>query len=143
MKKRIGYYVTALIGVTLLIGGWVLLRVAAQPQGIMNVLPYVLIGIGCGLFGQGMGNAVSQRIVKAHPETARQIQIEQQDERNIAIASRAKAKAFDLMTFVFGALMLCFALMQVELAAVLLLVGAYLFVEGYAVYYRIKIEQEM
>ena len=46
-------------------------------------------------------------------------------------------------TFVYGALMLCFALMQIDFAAVLLLVFSYLFVEGYAVYCRIQIEKEI
>ena len=56
---------------------------------------------------------------------------------------RAKAKAYDMMTFVLGALMLSFALMGVELTAVLLLVFAYLFVHSYAVYYRFKYDKEM
>ena len=47
------------------------------------------------------------------------------------------------MTFVFGALMVSFALMGVDLAAVLLLVAAYLFVEGSAVWYRVRFEKEM
>ena len=65
------------------------------------------------------------------------------DERNQAIADRAKGKAFDRMTFVYAALMLTFALMEVELAAVLLLVAAYLFVEFSAVDYRCKLEKQM
>lgn len=65
------------------------------------------------------------------------------DERNIAIANRAKGKAFDRMTFVFGALMVSFALMGVDMIAVLLLVFAYLLVHGYAIYYRFRLEQEM
>ena len=48
-----------------------------------------------------------------------------------------------MMLFLFGALMLIFAIMGVDLAAVLLLVFAYLFVHGCAVYYRIKYEREM
>ena len=47
------------------------------------------------------------------------------------------------MTYLFGALMLCFALMQVDLAALLLLVFANLFVEGYAIYCRLRLEKEM
>ncbi|HJA26492.1 MAG TPA: hypothetical protein H9795_10575, partial [Candidatus Fournierella merdigallinarum] len=70
-------------------------------------------------------------------------EVERADERNRAIADRAKGRAFDLMTFVFGALMLTFALMEVELAAVLLLVAACLFVECSAVYYRCKLEKQM
>ena len=59
------------------------------------------------------------------------------------LPDHAKGRAFDLMTFVFGALMVSFALMEVDLAALLLLVFAYLFVEGYAVYCRCKYEKEM
>lgn len=47
------------------------------------------------------------------------------------------------MVFVFAALLLTFALMKVDLTAILLLVGAYLLVQGYAVYCRIRLEKEM
>lgn len=47
------------------------------------------------------------------------------------------------MTYVFGALMLSFALMAVDMIAVLLLVFAYLFVQGAAIYYHSKLEKEM
>lgn len=89
------------------------------------------------------GNAISRKVLKNSPDIARQKEIEKNDERNVMIASRAKAKAFDLMTFVFGALMLSFALMEVDLAAVVLLVAAYLFVVGYSIYCRFKFEKEM
>ena len=39
--------------------------------------------------------------------------------------------------------MLCFALMKVELSVVLLLVGVYLVIEGYAVYQMVKLDKEM
>ena len=63
--------------------------------------------------------------------------------RYVAIANRAKAKAHDMMVFVFGALMLAFTLMGTDMTSVLLLVFAYLFVIGYAVYYRCKYDKEM
>lgn len=47
------------------------------------------------------------------------------------------------MVFVFSALLLVFALMGVEMTALLLLVAAYLLVQGYAVYCRVKLEKEM
>lgn len=109
----------------------------------MQALPYVCIGVGCGLFGQGMGGILSQKAIQNHPEIQKQMDIEKNDERNIAIANRAKGKAFDIMTFVFGALMLAFALMGVDMVATLLLVFAYLFVHGYAIYYRCKYNEEM
>ena len=48
-----------------------------------------------------------------------------------------------MMTFVFGALMVTFALMGIELAPLLLLVAAYLFVHGYALYWRMRYDREM
>ena len=73
----------------------------------------------------------------------KQLEIEQNDERNIAVAKRAKGKAFDCMTYVYSALMLSFALMGVDLVPLLLLVFAYLLVHGVALYYRVKFEKEM
>ena len=97
----------------------------------------------CPISAWGAGELIRRRAIASDPETARQLEIEQKDERNRALADGSKARAFDLMTYLFGALMLCFALMQVDLAALLLLVFAYLFVEGYAIYCRLRLEKEM
>ena len=51
--------------------------------------PYVCIGIGCGVFGQGLGEILSRRNEKNNPEAARQREVEENDERNIAIRDRA------------------------------------------------------
>ena len=81
--------------------------------------------------------------MKGSPDLQKQLEIEQKDERNIAISNSAKGKAFDIMLFVYGALMLPFALMQVDLAAILLFVFCYLLVLGCSIYYRVKYEKEM
>ena len=73
----------------------------------------------------------------------KKLTIEENDERNIAISNKAKGKAFDMMTYVYGALMVSFALMGVDMSALLLLVFAYLFVHGFGIYYRIKFDKEM
>ena len=73
----------------------------------------------------------------------KQLEIDQKDERNVAIGNRAKARAFDFMLYIFSALMITFALMEVELAVILLLVFAYLIVVGSFVFYLIKYEKEM
>ena len=142
MKKKTGY-VIATIGILLLGTGLYFVKAIRNPQGIMLTLPYVCIGIGSGLFGHGMGSILSRRAMQNNPQMRKQMEIEQNDERNIAIANRAKGKAFDMMTFIFGALMISFALMGADLAAVLLLVSAYLFVHGYALYCRCRYEKEM
>lgn len=112
-------------------------------SGFWRALPYVCLGVGAGLLGQGIGQMVQRKALQSDPELARQQEIEAGDERNIQLAQRAKAKAFDLMVFVFSALLLVFALMGVEMTALLLLVAAYLLVQGYAVYCRVKLEKEM
>lgn len=143
MSKKFGNFFITLLGVLLLGTGLFLVKSYTDPQGIMKALPFVLIGIGCGLFGQGVGNIISQKVMRNNPDIQKQKEIEVKDERNTAIRNRAKAKAYDMMVFVFGALMLAFALMGVDMIAVLLLVFAYLYVIGYGIYYRSKYEKEM
>ena len=90
-----------------------------------------------------MGNVISERAIRNDPDLQKRMNIEKNDERNIMIANKAKSKAFDMMTYVFGALMVSFALMDVNMTALLLLVFAYLFVHGFGIYYRIKFDKEM
>lgn len=141
MKKM--NYITIVMGIIVTGLGLWLIKTIAEPQGIMLTLPYICIGIGCGAFGHGMGTIISYQTAKRNPEIQKKIEIEQKDERNVTITNCAKAKAYDIMTFVFSALMLSFALMGVDMVAVLLLVCAYLFVEGCGVYYRYKYEKQM
>lgn len=143
MKKSISSYFLTLAGLALLAIGLYFIKTLQDPQGIMRALPYVCVGLGSGIFGHGMGEIISRRALKNSPTATKQIEIDKKDERNVSIANQAKAKACDMMVFVFGALMLAFALMGIDMIAVLLLVFAYLFVIGYAVYYRCKYDKEM
>ena len=143
MKSSKMDYISTAIGTILLVAGLYLVKTIVEPQGILEALPYVCVGLGCGIFGHGMGNILSRKAFMNSPEIQKQIEVDRNDERNIAIANRAKARAYDRMTFVFGALMLSFALMRVDMAALLLLVFAYLFVQFYGVYYRCKYDREM
>jgi hypothetical protein len=143
MKKRgLDYGLTAL-GMLLVGIGFFFVKTQPEPQGIMRQLPYLCIGIGCGVFGHFIGNIITRISMKHHPDVQKQMEINQNDERNIAISNRSKAKAYDRMLVVFGALMIVFALMNVTLTAVLLLVLAYLFIVGSSIYYRYKYEKEM
>ena len=143
MKTKTMQYIGVAAGLLLLAVGLYLVRTLGDPQGFLRALPYVCIGVGCGLFGGGLGSLIGDRAVQSDPETARRVRIEQNDERNIAVANSAKGKAFDWMTYVYSALMVSFALMGVDLVPLLLLVFAYLLVHGVALYYRIKFDKEM
>ena len=111
--------------------------------GVQTCALPICQGLGCGIFGYGAAQLISEKALSSDPELKKHIEIEENDERNIAIANYAKSKAYDLMTFVFGALMFTFALMDADLIVILLLVAAYLFVQGSAIYYRQKYEKEM
>ena len=143
MNKKLNNYFIIIIGVSLLISGLFLIKSINNPQVALKGLPYIFVGVGCGLFGHGMGNIVSLRIMDNKPDAKKQMEIEQNDERNILIQNRAKAKAYDMMIFVFGALIISLALMNVDIMVILMLVCAYLFVLGYGIYCRIKYDKEM
>lgn len=142
MKKSVSWVVTV-AGALLIAAGFIMLKQITAPQGVMLVLPYICIGIGCGAFGHGVGNAISQKAQEKDPALKKRLQIDEKDERNVAIANKAKGRAYDIFVYVFGALMLSFALMGAELYVVLMLVFAYLFVVGCGIYYRCKYEKEM
>lgn len=140
MKNKTKSTVLTLIGLLVLAAG--LVTVKMYELGTQTA-PYLCIGLGCGVFGQGLGELLTRRSEKGHPELARQREIEENDERNIALRDKAQAKAYRIMLPVFGALFFAFGLMQVELRVILLLVAAYLYICGCSVYYSVKYRKEM
>lgn len=143
MKTKKLDYILTVLGVLLFVGGLVLLKIIPEPQGFMVALPYICIGIGCGLLGRGISVIVSRNMTEKYPEIRKQKRIQEQDERNVLLSTTAAAKAYKMATYVFDALLLAYALMGVELAPILMLVVGYLFVVGYGIYCRIKLEKEL
>ena len=142
MKRAKNVWLSVL-GFVLIAAGIYLIKTVPDPQGIMRALPFLLVGFGCGIFGHGLGELLAKKAAAVDPETARRMEIDQTDERNVMIGSLAKAKGYDMMTYVFGALMVAFALMNASWTVILPMVIAYLFVHGYAIYFRRKFEKEM
>ena len=143
MKRKVLESLLAAGGVLLMAAGLLLLRAFPEAEGAARVAPYLMVGLGSGMFGHGMGGIISRRALKGAPDVQKALEIERTDERNVMIGKAAKGKAFDLMTYLYGALTFSFAIMDIGIAPVLLLVAAYLFVHGYAVYWRIRLEKEM
>lgn len=145
MKNRSAamYLGFSIIGFVILASGAILAKLTRNDQGIIQTLPYILIGIGSGVFGQNLGTAFDIYTMKKNPEIAKQRKIDEKDERNIAIRNKAKAKAYDLMILVFGALMMAFALMGVSWSVVLAIVIAYLFVVFSNIYFISKYNKDM
>ena len=142
MSRATKQYILTIAGILCFITGLVSLKAIAEPQGVLQVLPYLCIGIGCGVFGHGAGEIAANRAYAKNPQLRKQMEIEKQDERNIAIANQAKAKAYDSMLYVLGAVMIAFALMNVQTTTILLLVGAYLLVVGVFIFYLNKYQKE-
>ena len=143
MKKQWINGILIVLGVFAAACGIYLLNVAANPAGMMKALPYVCIGVGCGMFGHGAGAYFGQKTYQKNPELKKQIEIEQRDERNITIANMAKAKAYNAALWVISALLLCFVLIGVDTVPVLLLAAAELFLVGYNIYYMVKYQKQL
>lgn len=138
--KALGF---AALGLIMAVVGLVLLKTIHESQGIMQAFPFVLIGIGCGIFGHNLGGMISVKVQKKYPEEAKRIEIEQKDERNMAISNKAKAKAYDIMIYVYSTIMLVSALMGVDWIFIIIMVVSYLFIVLTGVYFRWKYEKEM
>ncbi len=135
--------ITAVLGLGLMAAGlYAMKHLSGQGEWILALCSFCT-ALGCGFFGQGAGSLVTARVMSGHSQEKKRLEIEQRDERNIAVNARAKSSAWDVMTFVFGALMVSFALMNVGPVPIVMLVAAYLFVECTAIYYRSRYEKEM
>jgi hypothetical protein len=142
-RGKAGPIALAILGAALIVAGLIMAITIEDPQGIMLPLPFVLIGVGCGALGGSIGELVRQTTMEKDPKLAKSVRIEQKDERNQMIWARARAKAYNLMIFVHSALLIAFALMGVEVRAVVLLAASYLFIVFSAIYYMGKYNKEM
>ena len=140
--KKIGKILMIIFGALLFGAGFWMLRSLPDPGGVLAALPYLCIGVGCGMFGHALGEMLSAAAVRRDPQIKKQIEIESKDERNIMLGNMAKAKGFDIMTYLFAALMLAYALMGESLRVIIPFVIAYLFVEGYSIFCRVKMDKE-
>jgi hypothetical protein len=97
--------IIALLGILIFKG--ILLAFIPGPS-----LPYILIGLGAGLFGTGLGGLIQRSVVHTDPAYERQQRIEASDERNQMLLAQAKARAYDVFIYAFGALLIGLALLS-------------------------------
>lgn len=137
------YVFLAIIGFIIFCVGLALIKLSQDAEGILKTLPYICVGIGAGILGGNLGTAFKNKAMLKNPQAARQMEIEQKDERNQAISNKAKARVYDLMIFVYAAIILAFALMQVDIYVTLTLVAIYLVFIFTNVYYFNKYNKQM
>ncbi|MDX9803176.1 MAG: DUF6442 family protein [Dehalococcoidales bacterium] len=137
------HFILAAIGFFIFAAGLALIKLFPDTDGILKTLPFICIGLGSGIFGGNIGTAINNKAMLKNPQLAKQKEIEQKDERNQAISNKSKARVYDLMIFVFAAIIVAFALMQADIFVILALVAIYLFFIFSNVYYFYKYNQEM
>lgn len=142
-KNKTKDLLIALTGVLLIGIGFYLIKAVDDSHTVMKTLPYLCLGLGCGLFGYGIGEVISKKAIESDPKLAKQIEIDTKDERNVMIGNMAKAKGFDMMLYIYSALLLTFALMGISFTVIIPMVVAYLFIIGYSIYHRLKIEKSL
>lgn len=131
------------LGLAIVLTGFYLHKGINSVNKTVLAIPYLFIGVGCGVFGHFMGNIIKYFSTKNNEELIIQLEIDKNDERNILIAEKSKAKAYDLMTYLFAAMLIIFSLMGVDKLQIIILVAIYLSIQVYAVFWRFKFEKEM
>lgn len=131
------------LGVVLVALGLYIYQKTLGMDKTVVVIPYIFIAIGCGILGHFTGNLIQYYSTKNNEELKRQIEIEKNDERNILIAEKSKAKAYDLMIYLFAAMLIIFSLMGADKLQIIVLVAIYLSLQIYALYWKSKFESRM
>lgn len=131
------------LGVVLVALGLYIYQKTVGMDKTVVVIPYIFIAIGCGILGHFTGNLIQYYSTKGNEELKRQIEIEKNDERNVLIAEKSKAKAYDLMIYLFAAMLIIFSLMGADKLQLVVLVAIYLSLQIYALYWKSKFESRM
>lgn len=131
------------LGIGLIALGFIINKNNLSPNKIINIISYISIAIGCGFFGHFMKNIIKHFSLKNNEELVRKIEIDENDERNVLIAEKSKARAYDMMIYMFAALILIFSLMGINKLTIIFLVVAFLSMQAYALYWRFTFEKKM
>lgn len=138
MKKKVFYVVLLVLGILMLFASLYL-----RGQDVPKPVSGFLIGLGGWLSATSIPRLYTLHAASASPEYSRRKRIEENDERNLAVQNRAKAKGFDAMGIIFGIIMMLYVLINPDLIIILLLVAGYLAVYIVQSYYFSKYSKEM
>lgn len=131
------------VGLMILAAGFMLMILFRNVDGILRILPYICVGIGTCVFQFNLREFINHLTLRKDPQATKLIEIESNDERNIAIQNKAKAKAYDFMIMIFCAIMPILAIKWRELYILLIFLAAYALVSFIYLYYLKKYQKEM
>ena len=122
MRKKAGvYFAVGLAGIAFALAARFFLQGAlSQSQA------GAMIGVGAGLFGYGVGKGCVALWGEKHPDLMRQSEIEEKDERNRLIRSRAQAVSGEILHWLLMAAAWACIFLDAPFWLTLLLVGVFL-----------------
>ena len=111
MKRQLkSYSLIFYIGIVVFAAGLILKVLFADADGIMMKLPFTMVGFGTGIILVGAVSSYIRRRLKNNPEKAKQLEIEEKDERNIQIREKAAYLAWSVDIAVLSVLVMIFNL---------------------------------
>jgi anaerobic C4-dicarboxylate transporter len=115
MKKHLSTYIFY-IGIGAFAAGLVLNALFGEMEGAIRTLSFVLTGFGTGIIIVGVINNFRIRRLKNDPEKAKQLEIDETDERNIRLREKAGYATWHSTMFIFAALTIAFSVLDNKIA---------------------------
>ena len=103
----------------------------------------ILLGTGAGAIGASIAKLYSINLEKKNPDMIKENEIELQDERNVLIRQRAKAKSADITQWLIMVIAYLEIFVNAPLWIILLTVGIFVLYNIIQIYYINKFNKEM
>ena len=103
----------------------------------------ILLGTGAGVIGASIAKLYTINLEKKNPDMIKENEIELQDERNVLIRQRAKAKSADITQWLIMIIAYLEIFVNAPLWIILLTVGIFVVYNIIQIYYVNKFNKEM
>ena len=103
----------------------------------------ILLGTGAGVIGASIAKLYTINLEKKNPDMIKENEIELQDERNVLIRQRAKAKSADITQWLIMIIAYLEIFVNAPLWIILLTVGIFVLYNIIQIYYINKFNKEM
>ena len=135
MQKKSMFYITAIIISVIMIIGSQFVE--------LNSHAGILLGTGAGVIGASIAKLYTINLEKKNPDMIKENEIELQDERNVLIRQRAKAKSADITQWLIMIIAYLEIFVNAPLWIILLTVGIFVLYNIIQIYYINKFNNEM
>lgn len=135
MQKKSTFYVMAIITSIIMI----ILSQFVE----LNSHSGILLGTGAGVIGASIAKLYTINLEKKNPDMIKENEIELQDERNVLILQRAKAKSADITQWLIMLIAYLEIFVNAPLWIILLTVGIFVLYNIIQIYYINKFNKEM